>query len=219
MEEKKLMAIVEGVLFAMGESVDCDRLCEAVGVEKEYLTNVVDKMIKEYNGDKSRGIKIIRLENSYQLCTKQEIYEYIRNFIARKGKNSLSNAALEVLSIVAYNQPVTRSSIEFIRGVNSDGSLSKLIELGLVDEVGRLDAPGRPILFGTTEEFLRCFGIESLEKLPEIELTDDDGILEGLGENTEPLKESDTDFGMRENDGNESENSGNTGNTGNTENT
>lgn len=181
MEEKDLRGIIEGILFAMGESVDADKLSQAIGISKDELLRTIDEMAYEYENNPSRGIKIIRLEDSFQLCTKTEMYEYVRMFIERKGRNSLSNAALEVLSIVAYNQPVTRSSIEFIRGVNSDGSLSKLVELGLVDEVGRLDAPGRPVLFGTTEEFLRCFGIDSLENLPEIEIkngenTDDENI-------------------------------------------
>lgn len=170
MNREKLEAIIEGVLFAIGDAVSMDKLSEVVGVEKDKLIEIVTQMAKKYDEDKNRGVRIIRLEDSFQLCTKTELYEYVRMFIERKGRNSLSNAALEVLSIVAYNQPVTRSTIEFIRGVNSDGSLAKLVELGLVDEVGRLDAPGRPVLFGTTEEFLRCFSISSLENLPEIDI-------------------------------------------------
>ena len=170
MNREKLEAIIEGVLFAIGDAVSMDKLSEVVGVEKDKLVEIVTQMAKKYDEDKNRGVRIIRLEDSFQLCTKTELYEYVRMFIERKGRNSLSNAALEVLSIVAYNQPVTRSTIEFIRGVNSDGSLAKLVELGLVDEVGRLDAPGRPVLFGTTEEFLRCFSISSLENLPEIDI-------------------------------------------------
>ena len=170
MNREKLEAIIEGILFAMGDAVSMDKLSEVVGVEKEKLIEIVLNMEKKFDEDPKRGVRIIRLEDSFQLCTKTELYEYVRLFIERKGRNSLSNAALEVLSIVAYNQPVTRSTIEFIRGVNSDGSLAKLVELGLVDEVGRLDAPGRPVLFGTTEEFLRCFSISSLENLPEIDI-------------------------------------------------
>jgi segregation and condensation protein B len=170
MNREKLEAIIEGVLFAIGDAVSMDKLSEVVGVEKDKLIEIVTQMAKKYDEDPNRGVRIIRLEDSFQLCTKTELYEYVRMFIERKGRNSLSNAALEVLSIVAYNQPVTRSTIEFIRGVNSDGSLAKLVELGLVDEVGRLDAPGRPVLFGTTEEFLRCFSISSLENLPEIDI-------------------------------------------------
>ena len=177
MDKQKLEAIIEGVLFAIGDAVSMEKLSEVIEVPKEELIKVVSDMAKRYDEDKSKGVRIIQLEDSFQLCTKTELYEYVRLFIERKGRNSLSNAALEVLSIVAYNQPVTRSTIEFIRGVNSDGSLAKLVELGLVDEVGRLDAPGRPVLFGTTEEFLRCFSISSLENLPEIELLNNDDDL------------------------------------------
>lgn len=185
MEFKKLEGIIEGVLFAVGDAVDVDKLSEILGIEKDVLVETIEKMAEEYEKDISKGVKIIRLENSYQLCTKTELYEYVRMFFERKARNSLSNAALEVLSIVAYNQPVTRSTIEFIRGVNSDGSLAKLVELGLVDEVGRLDAPGRPVLFGTTEEFLRCFSISSLENLPEIDFTPVDEETEETKEITE----------------------------------
>ena len=174
MKREKLESIIEGVLFAMGDAVSMDKLSEIVSVSKDKLIEIVLEMAKKYDESPERGVRIIRLEDSFQLCTKTELYEYVRMFIERKGRNSLSNAALEVLSIVAYNQPVTRSTIEFIRGVNSDGSLSKLVELGLVDEVGRLDAPGRPVLFGTTEEFLRCFSISSLDNLPEIEILSTD---------------------------------------------
>ncbi len=190
MNREKLEAIIEGILFAMGDAVSMDKLSEVVGVEKEKLIEIVLNMEKKFDEDPKRGVRIIRLEDSFQLCTKTELYEYVRLFIERKGRNSLSNAALEVLSIVAYNQPVTRSTIEFIRGVNSDGSLAKLVELGLVDEVGRLDAPGRPVLFGTTEEFLRCFSISSLENLPEID------IMSGEEEMDEYEKE---EYGTEEN--------------------
>lgn len=169
MEEEKVKAVIESILFAIGESVPIDRICEALEIDRKNAEIIMEKMQSEYENDQSRGIKILRLEDSFQLCTKTEYYGYIRTVAEKKSKVSLSNAALEVLSIVAYNQPVTRSSIEFIRGVNSDGSLSKLVELGLVEEKGRLDAPGRPILFGTTEEFLRCFGLTSLSSLPAVD--------------------------------------------------
>ena len=173
MEEEKVKAVIESILFAMGESVPIDRICEVLEIDRKNAEIIMEKMQSEYENDQSRGIKILRLEDSFQLCTKTEYYGYIRTVAEKKSKVSLSNAALEVLSIVAYNQPVTRSSIEFIRGVNSDGSLSKLVELGLVEEKGRLDAPGRPILFGTTEEFLRCFGLTSLSSLPAVDNPND----------------------------------------------
>mgnify|MGYP004512355073 CR=1 FL=1 len=192
MEEEKVKAVIESILFAIGESVPIDRICEALEIDRKNAEIIMEKMQSEYENDQSRGIKILRLEDSFQLCTKTEYYGYIRTVAEKKSKVSLSNAALEVLSIVAYNQPVTRSSIEFIRGVNSDGSLSKLVELGLVEEKGRLDAPGRPILFGTTEEFLRCFGLTSLSSLPAVDNPNDIIIQQEFdidsaqnGENTE----------------------------------
>lgn len=173
MEEGKIKAAIESILFAMGDSVPIERICSSLELDRENAEKIIEKMQSEYENDESRGIKILRLEDSFQLCTKTEYYGYIRTVAEKRSKVSLSNAALEVLSIVAYNQPVTRGSIEFIRGVNSDGSLSKLVELGLVEERGRLDAPGRPILFGTTEEFLRCFGLTSLDSLPSVDNPND----------------------------------------------
>ncbi len=168
MEDCSLEAKIEGILFAMGEAVPIDRLCEALGEPKDVLEAAIGTLMGAYEKNPARGIELIRLEDSYQLRTKPALYEYIRVLSEKRSRNALSNAALEVLSIVAYHQPVTRSSIEFIRGVNSDGSLARLVEMGLVDEVGRLDAPGRPVLFGTTEEFLRCFGLSSVSELPEL---------------------------------------------------
>lgn len=173
MDKQNTKAVIESILFAMGDSVHIDRICEALEMGKKEVEAILEIMQTEYINDKSRGIKILRFDENYQLCTKTEYYSFIRSVAEKRSKNSLSNAALEVLSIVAYNQPVTRSSIEFIRGVNSDGSLAKLLEVGLIEEKGRLDAPGRPILFGTTEEFLRCFGLTSLNDLPEVDNPND----------------------------------------------
>ena len=170
MEINGLEAIVEGLLFASGESVPVKRLCEVTDTDIKTMTALLDDMSRKYEEDATRGIHIIRLEDSYQLCSKREYYEYIKSLTDKKRRASLSNAGLEVLSVIAYNQPVTRSTLEFIRGVNSDGALNNLIAAGLVEEVGRLDAPGRPILFGTSEEFLRCFNLSSLSDLPDVEL-------------------------------------------------
>ena len=169
MENLNLEAAIEGILFASGESVSLERLCDVTASSKATVRYTLEKMQKEYETNESRGIKLVRFDDKYQLCTKSEYYDCIRALNEKKGKVSISNAGLEVLSIVAYNQPVTRSAVEFIRGVNSDGAMNRLAELGLIDEVGRLDAPGRPILYATTEEFLRCFALESLEDLPEVD--------------------------------------------------
>ena len=166
----ELEAIVEGLLFASGESVPVKRLCEVTDTDEKTMTSLLNMMSDKYDNDESRGIHLIKLEDCYQLCTKREYYEYIKSLTDKKRRASLTNAGLEVLSVIAYNQPVTRSTLEFIRGVNSDGALNNLIALGLVEEVGRLDAPGKPMLFGTSEEFLRVFNLSSLSELPDVDL-------------------------------------------------
>ena len=167
MEIKEIEAILEGVLFAMGEAVSIEKLSDIIEVDKSTLQSILNRMMDYYNFER-RGIQIIQLENCYQLCTRPEYYEYVKKVVQRKHSQGLSAAALETLAIIAYNQPITRSKIEYIRGVNSDGALNRLIERELVEEIGRLDAPGKPALFGTTQEFLRCFGLKTLEELPEI---------------------------------------------------
>ena len=174
---RKPNAIIEGLLFASGDSVPLKRLAEVLDMSESKVKKLLDEMTEEYDKNEERGIHIIRLEDSYQLCTKREYYDYIHLLKERNRRSALTNAGLEVLSVVAYNQPVTRSAIEFIRGVNSDGPLNNLVVAGLVREVGRLDAPGRPILFGTTEEFLRCFNLSSLSELPD---ADKEYSFEGL---------------------------------------
>ena len=153
----------------MGEAVPVKRLSEVMNMKESEVEALLEEMATEYNNSTERGIYLIRLEDSYQLCTKREYYDYIHQLKEKARRAALTNAGLEVLSVVAYNQPVTRSSIEFIRGVNSDGPLNNLVAAGLVREMGRLDAPGRPILFGTTDDFLRSFNLSSLSELPDID--------------------------------------------------
>lgn len=168
MEIREIQAIIEAVLFAAGDPVEIERLADIVDVDKKSLREILKKMMDEYNFQR-RGIHLIRMEDSYQLCTRGEYIDYISRLAEPPKKQNLSNAAFEVLAIVAYNQPVTRSTIEHIRGVNCDYVVNRLIERNFIEERGRLEAPGRPILFGTTQHFLRSFGIESLDELPEYE--------------------------------------------------
>lgn len=170
MKDTQIEAMLQAMLFASGESVPVKRLAEVLEMTETKVFSYLEAMKNKYDQDPSSGIRLVQLEDSYQLSTKREYYECVRNLTERKRKASLTNAGLEVLSIVAYNQPITRSSIEFIRGVNSDGPLNNLISAGLIEEVGRLDAPGRPVLFGTGEEFLRCFNLTSISQLPDVEL-------------------------------------------------
>jgi len=160
-------SLLESLLFAAGDSVPKSQLAEILEISEKEVEKQIEKLRKFYK-DNGRGFKIIEIEDEYQLCTVEENFRYIQSIKEPKRRQALSQAAFETLSVVAYNQPVTRGSIEFIRGVNSDGSVNKLVERGLIEERGRLDAPGRPILYGTTQEFLRSFGLRSLEDLPDL---------------------------------------------------
>lgn len=164
-EEKKWEAVIEAVLFTMGNSVELGRLAAAIGQDEETARETVLRLIKRYETGK-KGMQIIALENSYQMCTRPEYYENLIRVACTPKKQVLSEVVLETLSIIAYKQPVTKLEIEKIRGVKSDHAVNKLVEYNLVYEVGRLDAPGRPALFATTEEFLRRFGIGSTQNLP-----------------------------------------------------
>ena len=164
-EEKKWEAVIEAVLFTMGNSVELSRLAAAIEQDEETAREAVLRLMKRYETGK-KGMQIIALENSYQMCTRQEYYENLIRVACAPKKQVLSEVVLETLSIIAYKQPVTKLEIEKIRGVKSDHAVNKLVEYNLVYEVGRLDAPGRPALFATTEEFLRRFGIGSTQNLP-----------------------------------------------------
>ncbi|MGI6006897.1 MAG: SMC-Scp complex subunit ScpB [Ruminococcus sp.] len=168
MNRQKLQGAVEAILFSAGDSVELSQIAKALGTEKEETRKLLHEMMEDY-GREDRGIKIIELEQAYQMCTKQEYYDYLVKIAMEPKKAVLTDVMLETLSIIAYKQPVTRLEIEKIRGVKCDHAVNKLVEYGLVQEVGRLDAPGKPILFGTTEEFLRSFGVESQEELPAID--------------------------------------------------
>ena len=165
MELKKTEAIIEAILFTMGDSVEVDKIAKAVEHDVETTRKIIHNMMDRYQAE-DRGIRIIELENAFQLCTKSEMYEYLIRVARQPKKVVLTEVALETLSIIAYKQPITKTEIEKIRGVKCDHAVNRLIEFNLVTELGRLDAPGRPILFGTTEEFLRNFGVQSLEDLP-----------------------------------------------------
>lgn len=165
--EKELLGAVEAILFAMGESVSLSKIASAIGKDETEAKRLLEELKKQYQ-KKERGIQLIELEDSYQLCTKPELYDYLIRVAKQPKKHVLTDVLLETLAIVAYKQPVTKIEIEKIRGVKSDHAVNKLVEYDLVCEVGRLDAPGKPLLFGTTEEFLRRFGVQSVEELPSI---------------------------------------------------
>ena len=164
---EKLEAAIEAILFSAGDSVETGRIERAIGQDKTTTEKIIRNMMLKYNA-RDRGIKILELDGAFQLCTKQEYYEYLVEIALQSKKAVLTDVMLETLSIIAYKQPVTKQEIVKSRGVKCDHAINKLVEYNLVQELGRLDAPGRPILFGTTEEYLRNFGVQSTEDLPTI---------------------------------------------------
>lgn len=168
MEIKEAEAAIEAILFTMGDSVELGKIAQALELDNKTTERLIRNLMDRYDQE-NRGVQIIELDKSYQMCTRKEYYEYLIRLAMQPKKAHLTDVMLETLSIIAYKQPVTKVEIEKIRGVKCDHAVNKLIEYNLVTEVGRLDAPGRPILLGTTEEFLRSFGVQELGELPEID--------------------------------------------------
>ena len=165
MNNNELMPMLEAVLFAMGEPIEIERLCVALELDEIVVSDALAKLQEKYSSDEY-GICLLKLDNKYQICTKQKYADNIRSVIEVKKNAPLSQAAFEVLAIIAYNQPVTKAFVEQIRGVDCSGVISSLCQKSLIEEKGRLDLPGRPLIYGTTAEFLRCFCISSLDELP-----------------------------------------------------
>lgn len=161
----KIEAAIEAILFAMGESVSLEQLATALEHDVETTRKVIHHLMDQYDAE-DRGIRIIEIEGAFQLCTKNEYYEVLSRIVNLPKKHVLTDVQLETLSIIAYKQPITRAEVEAIRGVSCVHAINKLVEYHLIEEVGRLDALGRPILFGTTEDFLRGFGVKSTDDLP-----------------------------------------------------
>ena len=190
MEIEKAKAIMEAVLFAAGRKVSKRELAICLEVEPEYAVAIAESMKADYVAN-ARGIELISIEDGYQLCSKKEYYEYIYQVLDKRSKPNLSTASLETLAIIAYNPKITRAEIESIRGVNADASIYKLLEFGLIEEAGRLDAPGRPNTYQVSSEFFKMFGYSSLEDLPELpryKLDENEQIV--LEEFTEATKEA-----------------------------
>lgn len=167
MNEQDLKGIIEAILFATGREVTRRELSLALEKSKDEIEEIVYQMNLEYK-DNNRGIEIIKTEDNYQLATRKDYYEYVYKIIDKRNKPKLSNAALETLSIIAYNPRISRAEIESIRGVNVDGTMYKLLEYGLIEEAGKLDLPGKPMSYKTTNTFLKMFGYSSLNDLPEL---------------------------------------------------
>lgn len=171
MDRRKLKSTAEAVIFACGTPVEAARIAEGLGISEEEAFDVCDELMRDYS-EADRGIRIVRLNKSYQMCTCEEYAEPIRTVMDLRRNTPLSQAAAEVLAVIAYNQPVTKAFVEQVRGVDCSGVISGLISRQLIEEKGRLELPGKPLVYGTTEHFLRCFNISSLDELPP--LPDDD---------------------------------------------
>lgn len=165
MEKEEIFGAIEAILFASGTPVEAERIVSALELDTATVTQCLDELIEIYSHDK-KGIQIIKLNKSVQMCTNKEYGAYVRRVMDMRKNTPLSQAAMEVLAVVAYNQPVTKAFVEQVRGVDCSGVIGSLCVKGLIEEKGRLELPGKPLLYGTTDHFLRCFGIESLEGLP-----------------------------------------------------
>lgn len=165
MENTNYEAAIQAILFTMGDSVELSKIATALGLAEEMTLQILYSMMEKYKGEEY-GVQIVELDGAFQMCTKANMYEYLIRIAKQPKRHALTDILLETLSIVAYKQPVTKLEIEKIRGVSCDHAINKLVEYQLITEIGRKDAPGRPILFGTTEEFLRCFGVGSIDDLP-----------------------------------------------------
>lgn len=173
--KSNLKSVIESMLFVSGEPLSLRELSNNLEIKDKVIEEVIKEMMNEYE-EKSRGIKLISIDGAYQLVTKSENSDYIQKLLKKNKKHSLSQASIESLAIIAYKQPITRIDIDEIRGVKSESAIQKLVERGLIKDIGRLEVPGRPILYGTTDEFLRQFGLKTIKELPSIDLYSDKGI-------------------------------------------
>ena len=190
MEAEKLKPAIEAILFACGTPAELTKIAQALEIKEEKAEELLKSLMEDYSSRKS-GIKIVRLGKSYQMCTEKEYAEIIRTVLDLRRNSPLSQAALEVLSIIAYNQPVTKAFVEQIRGVDCSGVFSSLVARELIEEKGRLELPGRPLIYGTTENFLRCFNVSDVSELPPLpqknsdEENSEESLENGENENTE----------------------------------
>ena len=170
MKKNKIPYAIEGILFAAGEPVKTAKLAAVLEIEIEAVEEAISLLKYDYDTNE-RGFMLIDIDDGYQICSRPEYYNYIQIILGDQRRQALSNAAMEALAIIAYKQPITRGQVEYIRGVNSDSAVNRLVERGLVEECGRLDAPGRPVLYRTTQGFLRCFGLSTPKDLPELDMS------------------------------------------------
>ncbi len=202
MDIEKTKAIIEAILFAAGRVVKINELVLVLEKNEEEINKIIENMQEEYKAE-NRGIEIIKVDNGFQLATKNGLHEYIYPILDKRNKPNLSTAALETLSIIAYNPKITRAEIEAIRGVSADACVYKLLEYGLIEEAGKTDLPGKPMAYRTTEDFLKMFGYSSLNDLPELpryKLDENQQIvIDDLIEENEEAKKDDINIGENNN--------------------
>ena len=186
----KIKSAIEAMLFVSGEPLPARELISNLEVDNKLVLEIINEMIEEYKKE-DRGIRLIEINGGYQLVTKEENSDYIQKLLKKNRKHSLSQASIESLAIIAYKQPITRIDIDEIRGVKSESALQRLVERNLIREVGRLEVPGRPILYGTTDEFLRQFGLKTLKELPSLDLYEDKETEEAMELLDQAFKEID----------------------------
>ena len=167
MEINKTKGIIEAILFAAGREVTKNEIMLNLEISQEELETIIMQMKEDYKNE-NRGLELINVDDAYQLCSKKDLHEYIYSILDKRSKHRISNASMETLSIIAYNPGITRAEIEAIRGVNIDGCVYKLLEYGLIEEAGKSDLPGKPMTYKTTKDFLRMFGYNSLDELPDL---------------------------------------------------
>lgn len=192
MNNEEMKRAVEAILFAAGESVEISRIAQALELTQKNAEKLLEEVKEEFNSQ-NHGFKIMRYKESYQFVTHKEYEEQVRRVMDLNRKKPLSQAAMEVLAVIAYNQPVTKAFVEQIRGVDCSGVIGSLTVKGLIEEQGRLELPGRPLLYGTTENFLRCFNISSIEELPPIPQSDKEGKGEETSTDSEPENNDEND--------------------------
>lgn len=169
---ENLISSLEAMLFAAGDPIEAGKLADVLELDIETVEKLLGTLGAQYD-ERNSGLMLIRIDNKYQLCTREVFSENVRKLMEIRKNAPLSNAAFEVLAIIAYNKTVTRSFIEQVRGVDCSGPVSSLVQKGLIEEKGRLDLPGRPLIYGTTDRFLRCFSLNSLDDLPELPKTEE----------------------------------------------
>lgn len=184
MELDEGIAIIEAIMFACGEPITVDKLSKASGIDADTTAKLVSQLERRYNVQGS-GLKVIRLENAYQITTRTEYAPYIKAALENSRQTPLSQAAMECLAVIAYNQPVTKGFVEQVRGIDSSSVVNTLAERGLIEEAGRLELPGRPIAYRTTDAFLRCFGLRSLKELPPLPTEEGQLSLDEMEDNSQ----------------------------------